>query len=90
MSMSTEAKSAIEECVRRSHQGTISFGEVVGKLMEVGVETYLADYRRRENVYYLPSGETYTVKFAPPETPVAEVFDADAVSEAVRGAQRGL
>ena len=89
MSMSAETRNVIEECVRRSHQGTISFAEVVAKLMEIGVETYLADYRRRENVYYLPSGETYAVKFAPPEKPVAEVFDVDAVGQAVRGAQSG-
>lgn len=89
MNMSIEAKSVIEECVRRSHQGTISFAEVVDKLTQIGVETYLADYRRRQNVYYLPSGETYAVTVAPPETPVAETFDADAVGQAVRGAQSG-
>jgi hypothetical protein len=27
-------QNVIEECVRRSHQGTISFGEVVAKLMD--------------------------------------------------------
>ncbi|WP_210254900.1 DUF1398 family protein [Methylocapsa sp. S129] len=89
MSMSAEARTVIEECVKRSHQGTISFGEVVGKLMQVGVETYLADYRRCENIYYLPSGETYAVKFTSPEMSVAEAFNADDVSEAVRGAQSG-
>jgi uncharacterized protein YbcV (DUF1398 family) len=89
MSLSVEAKNIIEECVRRSHEGTIGFAEVVGKLTKLGVETYLADYRRRENVYYFPSGETLAVKIAPPEVPVADAFDADGVGEAVRGAQSG-
>jgi uncharacterized protein YbcV (DUF1398 family) len=89
MSASAETRKVTEECVKRSHDGTISFAEVVDKLAQVGVETYLADYRRRENAYYLPSGETYAVKFAPPETSIAEAFDADEVGEAVRGAQSG-
>lgn len=89
MDISNMTKSVIEECVKRSHEGTISFGEVVGQLMEVGVETYFADYRRGENVYYLPSGETYAVKFAAPGPAVADVFNADGVNQAVRGAQSG-
>jgi uncharacterized protein YbcV (DUF1398 family) len=89
MSLSAENKSVIDDCVKRSHDGTISFGEVVGRLIDLGVETYLADYRRRENVYYLPSGETYAVRMKPPEIAVAETFDADAIVLAIRGAQGG-
>jgi hypothetical protein len=34
------SQNVIEERVKRSHQGTMSFGEVVAKLMEWCVETY--------------------------------------------------
>jgi uncharacterized protein YbcV (DUF1398 family) len=89
MSLSAENKSIINDCVKRSNDGTISFGEVVGRLIDLGVETYLADYRRRENVHYLPSGETYAVRMNPPQIAVAETFDAAAIGRAVRGAQSG-
>jgi uncharacterized protein YbcV (DUF1398 family) len=89
MNSSVNVKETIEECVRRSHDGSISFAEVVEKLTKLGVETYLADYRRRENIYYFPSGETYAIKTAPPEAQVSDTFDAEEIGEAVRGAQSG-
>lgn len=89
MTISDETKATIEACVERSHQGTIDFADVVSKLMAVHVETYLTDYRRGENVYYLPPDETYAVKFAAPATSIADVFNADGVAQAVRGAQSG-
>ena len=71
----------IEECAKRSHDGSIDFGSVVMKLVSVGVESYHADYRRGETTYYLPNGESHVT--------VAENFVASEIEAAVRGAQAG-
>lgn len=90
MSITAETQNIIEECVRRSHEGSIAFGEVVEKLMSVGVESYHADYRRNENTHYLPTDETCVVTFAPKHVSIADAFDPAGVREAVRGAQSGV
>ena len=89
MSIALEAKTVMQECLERSHAGTMSFGEVAGNLMGAGVESYLADYRRGENVYYMPTGETYAVASAQPAVQIEPEFDAEAVRAAIRGAQSG-
>ncbi|MEZ4449902.1 MAG: nuclear transport factor 2 family protein [Nannocystaceae bacterium] len=78
----------IDEHVHRSHAGATSFGQLVGSLIELGVESYRVDYRRGECTYYLPSGATHRLSLAAPQA-VADTFDAAAVRDAVRGAQRG-
>lgn len=90
--MSTEGeqtRSVIEECARRSHEGTIDFGTVVATLAAAGVESYHANYRRGETTYYLSSGETHAVSLAAPRIPIAAAFDTEGVQAAVRGAQSG-
>jgi uncharacterized protein YbcV (DUF1398 family) len=89
MHIESSVASAIEECVRASHAGTISFGTVVAKLIDLGVESYHADYRRGETTYYLPGGATHAFPLHIPEQTSAEAFQSDAVREAVGGAQRG-
>ncbi|HEV7813540.1 MAG TPA: DUF1398 family protein [Janthinobacterium sp.] len=79
----------MEECVRRSHDGTIAFGDVVAKLAGAGVESYHADFRRLETTYYMPSDATYVVKISPPEAQMADAFDGAAVAAAVLAIQRG-
>jgi uncharacterized protein YbcV (DUF1398 family) len=95
--METDQKTVIHDCAARSAAGTISFGEVVGRLMEAGVERYHADYCRRENTFYLPSGSSLVVAMtygdeassdaAPPA--IAAAFSAREVEAAIRQAQRG-
>ncbi len=78
-----------ENCAQRSHNGTIDFGSVVRTLGEAGIESYFTDYRRGEHTYYAPSGETHVIALPLPDTAIASAFDADAVNQAVRGAQSG-
>ncbi|MES2219741.1 MAG: DUF1398 family protein [Acidobacteriota bacterium] len=49
----------LQECSERSVAGNISFPEVVGKLMEVGIESYHADLYRREKTYYAGNGDSH-------------------------------
>ncbi len=79
----------IERCAKSSHEGTASFGAIVHTLIEAGVESYFADYRRRTTTYYLPSGETHSVQLASPDITIPSRFDTAAIQAAIRGAQRG-
>jgi uncharacterized protein YbcV (DUF1398 family) len=89
METALESRAVIEECVNRSHEGTIDFATVVSKLISVGVESYYTDYRRQEHVYYLSSGETHSMQLSTPELSIADQFEAKDVREAVLGSQRG-
>ena len=51
----------VTECSHGSHEGRLSFPEVVRKLMGVGVERYHADLSRGERTYYMPDGSSHVV-----------------------------
>lgn len=87
--MENAVKDIIEQCARDSHAAIISFGEVVGTLMQAGVESYLADYRRGATTYYLPDGANHSVTLHAPDVGIPAPFDAAALQAAIRGAQRG-
>ncbi len=87
--MDTQTKEVIQECTRRSDESSITFPEVVMKLMNVGVEQYHADLVRSEKTYYLPNGENLVTPADRPEGTAPQAFSADAVQGAVRAIQRG-
>lgn len=87
--MENAVKQVIEQCASDSYAGTVSFGAVVGALMQAGVESYHADYRLAATTYYMPTGATYTVPLKAPEINIPQAFDAQALQAAIRGAQQG-
>jgi uncharacterized protein YbcV (DUF1398 family) len=87
--MEQRTKDIIEDCARSAYDGSRSFGEIVGKLIEVGVEAYQADYRARRTTYYLPSGETHSVELHAPALDIPAQFTVPALQDAIRGSQRG-
>ena len=70
-----------------SEAGELRFPEVVARLIEAGVESYCADLVRGEKTYYMPDGETYTVRSKLPVTAVASEYSEAGVVAAIRGAQ---
>jgi len=74
---------------KASSKGSIHFGQVIGQLMEVRVESYHIDYRSGRATYFLPDGATVDLSFEKPEQGIADVFDGDAVRAAILGAQQG-
>lgn len=86
--MNAEQLQVIEICAQGSLTGKLSFPEIVGKLMEIGVERYHADYSRQEITYYLPSGDSAVVSIPHPPHATASDFSATAVETAVRQSQR--
>lgn len=89
MNIYHESKLVIDECVKESHKGTLNFGMLVERLMTVNVESYYADYRRCETIYYMASGETYITELTPPKITIADSFDVQKIQQAVRSAQQG-
>jgi uncharacterized protein YbcV (DUF1398 family) len=75
--------------VLRKLAASIHFGEVIGRLTSVQVESYLVDYRSGRTTCYFPDGTTLDLGFERPQATIAEAFDSDGVRAAILGAQQG-
>ncbi|MFZ2109769.1 MAG: hypothetical protein WAV18_31075, partial [Roseiarcus sp.] len=85
--MDAQLKAVVVECSRASEEDRTSFVEVVKKLMEAGVESYLTDFRRRTKTYYLPSGEFFEVPAEGIAAQPAAKFHQPGIEAAIREAQ---
>ena len=72
-----------------AYDGSMSFPQIVGNLIEAGFEGYSVDYRRTEQVCYLPDGSCAALVLPELPGPVAATFDAGEVATLVRWAQSG-
>lgn len=88
--MDAERVSVAETCLRAAHDGSLSFPEIVGKLIAAGFEGYTVDYRRNSQTYYLPDGDSVTIDMQPLAGNVAADFNAAEVERLVRWAQANL
>ena len=68
--------------------GELAFPEIVGRLTQIGVERYHADYTRQEITYYLSDGDSLVVAAPHPSYTTATEFSSTAVEAAVRQSQR--
>jgi uncharacterized protein YbcV (DUF1398 family) len=85
--MDAERTSIAAICLHAAHDGSLSFPEIVGKLMAAGFEGYAIDYRRNTQTFYLPDGDSLELDISPSDNPVAAAFDAAEVERLVRWAQ---
>lgn len=85
--MDAERISVAETCLQAAHEGSLSFPEIVGRLIAAGFEGYTVDYRRNSQTYYLPDGDSVTMDLRPSTGSVAAAFDATEVEHLVRWAQ---
>ncbi|WP_373650074.1 hypothetical protein [Schlesneria sp. DSM 10557] len=51
--MDDQKAQVMRECAAGSGSGELTFPEIVGRLMDIGVERYHADYSRQEITYYV-------------------------------------
>jgi len=86
--MNAEQVATVEQCVQGSLSGTLTFPEIVGRLIEAGVERYHADYSRQEITYYFPCGESLVVAAPHAAHETAVEFSSAAIEAAVRQSQR--
>jgi uncharacterized protein YbcV (DUF1398 family) len=82
--------SLIQDTARRTLDGTLSFPEVVGQLLDAGVEYYHVDYVARRQSFYAADGiAAVTTAIDYPDLPaIAADFDAGAVKAAILDSQR--
>lgn len=86
--MKAEQSQVIQACAQGALTGDITFPEIVGRLAQIGVERYHADYSREETTYYLPDGNSLVVATPYPSHATPAEFSASAVEAAVRQSQR--
>lgn len=87
--MHASSLTLIHATFNASQQGSIHFGQVIGQLIEAGVESYHVDYRSGRITYYLPDGSTTDCQFERPHEGIALAFDGAAIRAAIRAAQQG-
>jgi uncharacterized protein YbcV (DUF1398 family) len=85
--MDAERTAIAENCLKAAHDGSFSFPEIIGKLLEGGFEGYSVDYRRNSQTYYLPDGDNIELTLPHSGGPVAAAFDSAGVEALVRWAQ---
>lgn len=78
---------AMHEASIATQEGRMTFPQVVGKLLEIGVESYLVDFAAGRKTYYLADGQTYTDPMILKLDPVAAEFSQPDLVAAIRGAQ---
>jgi uncharacterized protein YbcV (DUF1398 family) len=77
----------IHEVTVATQEGKMTFPQGVGKLLEVGVESYCVDFVAARKTYYATNGETFTEPMILKLDLVAEEFSAADLVTAIRGAQ---
>ncbi|MBA4016161.1 MAG: DUF1398 domain-containing protein [Pirellula sp.] len=87
--MNADPIAVVQECAAKSWADEMTFPEVVGKLIEVGVERYHADYTRGEFTYYWPDGASTVVSADHLKHATGIEFDREAIVAAIRQSQRG-
>jgi uncharacterized protein YbcV (DUF1398 family) len=85
--MDAERISIAETCLHAAHDGSLSFPEIVGKLIAAGFEGYTVDYRRNSQTYYLPDGDSVVLEMRHSNGNVAAGFEATEIERLVRWAQ---
>lgn len=86
--MNREQKQILQECARGALTGDLDFPTIIGRLAQVGVERYHADYSRQEITYYFRDGDSLSVETPHPKHAIADEFLPSAVEAAVRQSQR--
>jgi uncharacterized protein YbcV (DUF1398 family) len=79
--------SVIHEVLTESQAGKLVFPEVVRRLLEVGVESYLCDLAAGKEIFYMSDGKTHAETMTLPLRPISEDFSASGIVAAIRGAQ---
>lgn len=87
--MTEHQLATVRECAALSASGVIPFGEIIQRLMAVGIERYHADYSRMETTFYAGDGSSCVVPIALDAAPIAPTFSPSAVESAVHQSQRG-
>lgn len=85
--MDAERIAIARRCLDGAHDGSLDFPRIVGELVAAGFEGYAVDYRRNNQIYYLPDGDSVALNLPASPGGVADAFDARAIAMLIRWAQ---
>lgn len=85
--MDAERIAVASTCLAAAYDGSMSFPEIVGALIEAGFESYAVDYRRNVQTFYRPEGDSLELSMPGSAGPVAAKFAGSEVQALVRWAQ---
>jgi uncharacterized protein YbcV (DUF1398 family) len=74
-------------CLDGAHDGSMSFPDIVGKLIESGFDGYVVDYRRDTTTYFLPDGDSIVLDTRRSGAAVAVAFDQPGIVAQIKWAQ---
>jgi hypothetical protein len=79
--------SVMHEVLAESQGGRLTFPEVVRRLLEAGIESYLGDLATGQETFYTGDGKAHVEQMTLPLAPIAEEFSSSEVVSAIRGVQ---
>jgi uncharacterized protein YbcV (DUF1398 family) len=85
--MDAERIAIAKICLGAAQDGSLSFPEIIGTLLNAGFEGYAVDYRRNSQTFYLPDGDNVALDLPHAAGSVAATFDSTGVEALVRWAQ---
>lgn len=85
--MDAERIAIARSCLAAAHDGSLSFPEIIGTLLNAGFEGYSVDYRRNSQTYYLSDGGNVELDIPGAAASVAETFESSEIEALVRWAQ---
>jgi uncharacterized protein YbcV (DUF1398 family) len=88
--MDDQSKQVAERCLHGAQDDSMTFPQIIGKLINDGFESYTVDYRRSTATYYRPDGDSVELPMHSHAVAIAEAFDAGAVKAAIKEAQQLL
>ena len=77
----------MHEVMTATQAGTMTFPQVVGKLLGAGVESYFCDFATMTETIYMADGGTHAARMTLPAGKIAEEYSASGIVAAIRGAQ---
>ena len=79
----------VAEAARATIDGSMAFAEIVGRLIETGVEYYHVDYVALQKTFYSATGEMIKTPITYENLPnIAADFDVDALKAAILDSQQ--
>jgi len=87
--MNKQQIAVAETCLQAAHDGSLSFPEIIARLVDAGFEGYAVDYRCHRQTFYTLEGDSLALAMAEGPGPVAAAFAADGIEALVRWAQSG-
>ena len=86
--MTENQKAVAHACLEGAEGGTMTFPQIVGRLMEAGFESYAIDFRRATATYYLPDRASIELPAQQVDAPIAPALDTARMQAAIREAQQ--